>query len=75
MNTLEVKEWKKTDKILAVICTAATLIAVTYVSIILLDPYYGPCEYQYVISGKCQDNRAWHMQEAIVNKIHTILPS
>jgi hypothetical protein len=75
MNIVELKEWRRTDKILAAICTAAILIAVTYTSIVLLDPYYGPCEYQYVASGKCQDNRAWHIQEAIVNKIHTILPS
>lgn len=71
---ISMREWNKKDKILLGVAIAVTSVFVIVISIILLDPYYGPCEFYYIASGKCQDNRAWHIQEAISNQIHLILP-
>jgi hypothetical protein len=65
--------WTKKDTLVIAIAALAVIIAVTYVSIILLDPYYGPCQYQYFSSGKCQDNKAWHIQQSISDEIHKII--
>jgi hypothetical protein len=67
-------KWKKTDTILLSVLVAALIIALTYTTIRLTDPYYGPCEYQYVSSGKCQDDIAWHLQNSITDQIHKIIP-
>jgi hypothetical protein len=66
-------DWNRKDKILLGAAVAVTSIFVVVIAIILLDPYYGPCQYYYVSSGKCQDNRAWHIQEGMSVQIHNII--
>jgi hypothetical protein len=70
---ISLRQWNRKDKILAAILVSAILIATAYTSIVLLDPYYGPCEYVYNSNGKCQDNRAWHMQQSISDDIHKVI--
>jgi len=65
---------EKKDIILLSVLVAAVIVALTYTTIRLTDPYYGPCEYQYIASGKCQDNIAWHLQQSISEQLHKIIP-
>jgi hypothetical protein len=71
--SISITEWNRKDKILLAVSIAITSVFVAVIAIILLDPYYGPCEYQYIASGKCQDNRAWHIQEGISAQTHKII--
>jgi hypothetical protein len=49
------RDWKREDTMLTAVLDSALVIARKFTSIILLDPYYGPCQYSYVGSqtGQC----------------------